>query len=163
MRRLGQGFAAGLAVAALGAAGCGTAVYEHEIRVVPAGAPILVGVFDPHQGDTRDWAHAAVGVAARETPYRASVTTTPTVTIGSAKDARPMTFALAVPDLTDAGYFVLTIDAPLTDALLTPGFRVYEPPLPPELPTVVVRADADVEAGEWTVRLTVEAPPAAPR
>src|SRR5262245_787580 len=103
---------------------CGTGVYDHSISVVPAPpqTQLTVSVFDHYSGYSHEWAHKVVGVAEVSKPYRATITTFPTVTWTSRDIARPVTISLAIPDVSDEGYFLLTVDKELQDAEVVATF-----------------------------------------
>jgi hypothetical protein len=89
----------------------------------------------------------------------ATVTTTPAVTLGTMDDARPLEFALAIPEVTDLGYFLLTIDSPAEHAAREARFTTYDVGLPVTgSPSIPVDVTARAEKGAWAVRLTVDLP-----
>ena len=67
---------AGLAVAVLALAGCGTVVYENEFTVTvsesSATAPVPVAIFDNRMGDTADWARQHMGTTSPDQTVRPS-------------------------------------------------------------------------------------------
>lgn len=151
---------AGLAALLAGALGCGTAVYRHRIEVTVSGAPTgsaEVSVFDLQMGSTRDWAHRTLGPSGPGRPYVGSFTTTPAVTVGTMDDARPLAVAIALPELTEFGYFLLLVDRPLREERVEARYASYEPSFPlPRGTSIPVVATAAAEKGAWDVRLTVE-------
>jgi hypothetical protein len=136
--------------------GCGTAVYTHSIRVAAVhGAPpeTQVAVFDPRSGNSRDWAHRHLGAA----PYSTTLSTTATVTLGTAGEARPFTLALAVPELTDGGYFLLEIAESATDLVVPARFTAYEERgAVTGIPSIPVKVTAASDRGNWRVQLVLD-------
>jgi hypothetical protein len=153
--------ARGLRRAALGAPllallGCGTAVYTHTIRVAAVNAAqssAQVAVFDPQNGNSRDWAHRHLGA----TPLSATISTTATVTMGSAADPRPFTLGFAIPELTDSGYFLLEIAEPVIDATLSARFCAYGEYFPVHAAhTIPVTVSASADRGHWQVGISID-------
>lgn len=92
-------------------AGCGTVVFTNSFIVtVQSSGPAGVSIFDPQQGDTRDWAERTLGTAAPGQPYRQQLNTTGTKVIGDSGPPRRVTAGLYLPDLDDSGYFVIAFD-----------------------------------------------------
>ena len=153
MRRL-------LLVALLAASGCGTVVHHHTVEVTAlhgAGATTRVAVFDRQSGLSRDWAHDRLGDSGAGRPYSGSITTTPAVTVFDAKRARPVTVSLAIPEVTDEGYFQLDVDAPARAAPREAAFCDYGDYFPdPGASTIPVTVSAEADGGRWTIRLEVD-------
>ena len=144
----------------LAAAGCGTVVHHHTVEVTAlhgAGATTRVAVFDRQSGLSRDWAHDRLGDSSAEKPYSGSVSTTPTVTLFDAKRARPVTVSLAIPEVTDEGYFQLEIAAPVRGAPSEAAFCAYGDYFPdPGAPAIPLTVSAEADGGRWTIRLEVD-------
>jgi len=144
----------------LAAAGCGTVVHHHTIEVTArhgAGATTRVAVFDRQSGLSRDWAHDRLGESSVGRPYSGSITTTPAVTIFDASRARPVTVSLAIPEVTDDGYFQLEVDAPARAAPREAAFCGYGDYFPdPGAATIPVMVSAAADGGRWTIRLEVD-------
>lgn len=142
------------------ATGCGTVVYHHTVEVTAlhgAGATTRVAVFDRQSGLSRDWAHDRLGDSSAGRPYSGSISTTPAVTIFDAKRARPVTVALAIPEVTDEGYFQLDVDAPERAAPRAAAFCGYGAYFPdPGAATIPVTLSAEADGGRWTIRLEVD-------
>jgi len=155
-----RGARAGLAALLAGALGCGTAVYHHRVEVTVAGAATgstEVSVFDLQMGSTRDWARRTLGPSGPGRPYVGSLTTTPAVTVGTMDDARPLTVAFALPELTDFGYFLLLVDRPLREERVEARYASYEPAFPrPRGAAIPVVATAEATKGAWRIRLEVD-------
>lgn len=149
-----------LGICLLAAAGCGTAVYDHTIEVTAlhgAAETTEVGVFDRQMGYSRDWAHRALGPSSASAPHVGTVSTTATVTLADSKQARPVTLSLAVPELTDDGYFQLTIDEPLRQQLRQAQFCGYGAYFPEaNAAAIPVTVSAEAKEGDWKVELTVD-------
>lgn len=149
-----------LGIGLLAAAGCGTAVYDHTIEVTAlhgAAETTQVGVFDRQMGYSQDWAHRALGPSSASEPHVGRISTTATVTIADSKQARPVTLSLAVPEITDDGYFQLTIDQPLRQQLRQAQFCNYGAYFPEAdaaaIPLTVTAAATD---GRWKIQLGVD-------
>jgi hypothetical protein len=149
-----------LGIGLLAAAGCGTVVYHHTVEVTArqgAGATTRVAVFDRQSGSSRDWAHDRLGDSSAGRPYSGSISTTPAVTLFDAKRARPVTVSLAIPEVTDEGYFQLDVDAPARAAPRAAAFCGYGAYFPdPGAPTIPVTVSAEADGGRWTIRLDVD-------
>lgn len=144
----------------LAATGCGTVVYHHTVEVTAlhgAGTTTRVGVFDRQSGLSRDWAHDRLGDSSAGRPYSGSISTTPAVTVFDAQRARPVTVSLAIPEVTDEGYFQLDVDAPSRAAPRAAAFCGYGDYFPdPGAPTIPVTVTAEADGGRWTIRLEVD-------
>jgi hypothetical protein len=138
---------------------CGTAVYDHTITVVPVPPPaqLTVAVFDHQSGYTHEFALKVAGVAEAGKPYRATVTTTPAVTLTSMDTARPVDFSLAIPDVSEEGYFLLTIDREADNGEIKAAFCRYGEYFPsPGAVTIPVAVTAHAVKGVWTIDLRVD-------
>jgi hypothetical protein len=146
--------------ALLAASGCGTVVHHHTVEVTAlhgAAATTRVAVFDRQSGLSRDWAHERLGESSAGRPYSGSISTTPAVTIFDANRARPVTVSLAIPEVTDDGYFQLDVDAPARGASREAAFCGYGDYFPdPGAATIPVTVDAEADGGRWTIRLEVD-------
>lgn len=142
------------------ASGCGTAVRHHTVEVTAlhgAGPTTRVAVFDRQSGSSRDWAHDRLGDSAAGRPYSATISTTPAVTILDADRARPVTVALAIPEVTDDGYFQLEVDSPARAASREAAFCGYGDDLPPAgAPTIPLTLTVAADDGNWTIHLEVD-------
>jgi hypothetical protein len=142
------------------ATGCGTAVFHHTVEVTALhgmAGTTRVAVFDRQMGSSRDWAHRALGESSAARPYSASISTTPAVTILDAKKARPVTVSLAIPEVTEDGYFQLAIEAPARDEPRDAAFCGYGDYLPAGGGAAIpVSVTAEADEGRWTVRLKVD-------
>lgn len=148
-----------IAVAAAMATSCGTAVYDHTITVVPVPPPaqLTVAVFDHQSGYTHEYALKVAGVAEAGKPYRATVTTTPAVTLTSMDTARPVDFSLVIPDVSDQGYFLLTIDREIDNGEIKASFCRYGEYFPsPGAVTIPISVTAHAVKGVWTAELRVD-------
>jgi hypothetical protein len=138
---------------------CGTALYNHSISVVPVEpqARLTVSVFDHQAGYSRDWAHQSAGVAESGRPYRATLTTTAAVTMADTADARPLTIALAIPEVSDEGYFLLTVDRELQGGELPASYCRYGEYFPPAgAATIPVRVTAHAVKGDWSTEMQLD-------
>ena len=146
--------------ALVAASGCGTVVLHHTVEVTAlhgAAATTRVAVFDRQSGLSRDWAHDRLGDSGAGRPYSGSITTTPAVTIFDAQRARPVTVAMAIPEITDEGYFQLDVDAPARAASRAAALCGYGEYFPgPGAPTIPVTLTAEADGGRWTIRLEVD-------
>lgn len=110
-----------IAVAALLllAAGCGTAVYKHEVVVavhdpagVSGGAPVEVSIFDHQMGYSRDWAGKTMGTSTPAKPYVTPYTSMRTVAVGSGPRPPEVHLALSVPRISNDGYYLFGVQLP---------------------------------------------------
>lgn len=138
-------------------AACGTAVYQHSIEVgLVHGAGDRVGIFDHQQGYSREWAYRSLSRVTDGT-YAATLTTYPVVTIASRHDAGSLTIALVLPDLTDDGYFLITVDGPAERVTKPARFCEYGAYSAEETaPTIPVEVSARASGGRWDVHLSVD-------
>jgi hypothetical protein len=146
----------GLALSAI--VSCGTALYHHTINVSTlSGGQTQVGVFDHQQGYSRDWAHRVLGGASPAAAYSTMLTSTAAVSVGSVNDARPFEVAIAIPEVTDDGYFMLTVDAPVNRSTRQARFCSYGEYSPqPQAKTIPIVVTAAASKGDWTIDLTLD-------
>jgi hypothetical protein len=147
-----------LAVVVLQFTACGTALYHHAVNVAVINTPeIDVGVFDHQEGYTRDWAHRVMRKSSNSANYSTTLTTTAAVTASSVHDARPLTIAVAIPAITDDGYFLLEIAGPSDRQEKPARFCRYGEYFPEsgakEIPVVVSATPAK---GDWAVNLAID-------
>jgi hypothetical protein len=77
--------------------------------------------------------------------------------VGSANTPRPLTVALAIPDVTDQGYFQLTIDAPQQQQATSASFCNYGEYFPAaQAQRIPLTVTASASKTGWTVTLAVD-------
>jgi hypothetical protein len=136
---------------------CGTALFHHRIRVVPVDGQVEVAVFDHRQGYSREWAHRELGASSAARPYTSTLVTTAATTLGSMNDARAVDVALALPALTDEGYFILTVDSPGEHLQRAARFCRYDEYVPqPDAQAIPVTVTATANQGNWEIVVTVD-------
>jgi hypothetical protein len=147
--------------------GCGTAVYDHKIEVTindPSNRlgppPLEVSVFDHTMGYSEEWARKTIGRASPGAPYAGAVSDTATKTAFDSSLPANMGAGLFLPALTKEGAFILElhpVEGPEQTATLP--FRPFLSadkvvPLP-------ARFTSRASDKGWTIKLTVDVPPAA--
>lgn len=135
-------------------------VHHHTVEVTvldSAARPVHVAVFDRGMGYSRDWAQQALGESGAGTPYSATIATMPVVTLLDAHRARPVTVSFAILELTEDGYFQLTVDEPLRNQPRSAPFCSFGSYFPAaDAGSIPVTVTAAATKGEWRIRITVD-------
>ena len=135
--------------------GCGTAVFHHTVELAALNGPahVEVAVFDHTMGYSREWAHQHLGASPRTDTFE----TYPAVTLGTAHTAKPVELAVAIPELTDEGYFLVDVNQPEHESAARARFTRYGEYFPDEGgPSIPIVVTAALTNGEWRVRVTVD-------
>jgi hypothetical protein len=157
----------------IAAAQCGTAVYDHKIEVSindPSrrlgSAPIEVSIFDIHRGYSEEWARRTLGTTAPGAPYAGEVGGTATKMIYDRTPPTDLAAGLALPAFENRGYFVLRI-GPVdgTEQSTMLDYTSYGVATADEraIPPLPARVRSTTARKGWTIRLTVDVPPAEPK
>ncbi len=160
---------AGLAVAVLALAGCGTVVYENEFTVTvsesSATAPVPVAIFDNRMGDTADWARQHLGTTSPDRPYVTTVSSNQTRMIGDNSPPQTVNVGLYLPQHEKTGYYALdltpvadtsvTVDAPFVTYDYSWESKGTPRPTGPPLPVTVSFRDG---GNGWLIDVQVPAP-----
>ena len=153
-------------------AGCGTAVYTHQIDVTindpsnrlglgPAPA-VEVSVFDHTMGYSEEWARRTMGVAAPGAPYPGKLSDTATKMFYDSSLPADMSAGLFLPALTKDGAFILEIhpvEGP--EQALTLPYRSFVGAAA-EVQLLPARVTSKAADKGWTITLAIDVPPAKP-
>ncbi|HEV8578388.1 MAG TPA: hypothetical protein VGX68_04840 [Thermoanaerobaculia bacterium] len=152
------------AAAGLLVLGCGTAVYRHHVIVDvddPAGRlgspPVAVSVFDHQMGYSADWAQRSMGSASPGRPYSTSLSTTGTATIASSSLPQRVSLSIAVPGLSEEGYFLFEAELPAEQERRgTASFVRYGSYFPDAgAPSLQIRYRSTAEPQGWRIDVTL--------
>jgi hypothetical protein len=144
-----------LAALGLAFAGCGTAVFHHTVELSALNGPprVEVAVFDHTMGYSREWAHQHLGPS----PHTGTFDTHPAVSAATAHVAHPINVALAIPELTDDGYFLLDVAELSHESAQLARFTRYGAYFPDDdAPTIPVTVTSAADGGAWNVHATVD-------
>lgn len=149
-----------LAALFLFAAACGTVVDETEVVVTvePASsAPVEVSIFDHQMGYSRDWAHKTMAATSAAKPYTTSYSTTRTAMVTGPKRAPKLEMSLAVPRLSDDGYYLFAVELPSeSETEGKASFVEYGSYFPEQgAPMIPIRYRSESTTKGWRVFLTV--------
>lgn len=113
-------------------------------------------------GTSAEWAEKSMGTSAPGQPYVNTVSTTATKMIGDNSPAPTVRAGLAVPAVTDKGYFALnlmpvngqsaTVTAPFV------GYYAYSPQKDGPIDPLVVSIRSTVNGANWMIELSVMLP-----
>ncbi len=136
--------------------GCGTKSFTNSVAVIVT-QPQQVSVFDPQMGDSADWAGQWLAPAAPGSPYTRQVPALDTKVIGDDTPPAALRLGVYLPDLTDTGYFALTLNDAVAGETQRelPFVAWYSPdPVQPSAPLPVA---VELAAGPdgWLVNLTI--------
>lgn len=159
-----------LLAATIALAGCGTAVYDHQIEIAiqdPSGRlgppPIAVSVFDKEMGSSEEWAKRWMGTTGPSALYVGKVAATATRMIYDSTPPAHVETGIALPSYAKEGFFVLDIN-PVEGSELTTvlPFVPYGIPSPPAAATVPLpaRFRSEFSGKGWKIHLIIDVPPA---
>lgn len=138
-------------------AGCGTASFSNSVAVIVS-SPQQVSVFDSQMGESAEWASQWMGEAAPGAPYTREVPALDTKFIGDDSPPVSLRVGIYLPDLTDAGYYSLTVNDAVagTTRVEMPFIAWYSPE--PVAPREPLPAQVELAPGPngWLVNVTLE-------
>lgn len=139
--------------------GCGSKTFSNSVAVVVP-TPQQVSVFDPQVGDSAEWASQWLGPATPGQPYTRDVPALDTKFIGDDSPPAYARAAIYLPDLTDTGYFALTVNDAVagTTQQELPFVAWYsETPVPPQDP-LPVTVEMQPGPNGWLINIVLRDP-----